>query len=310
MPLDPMVAQLLEMGKGLPPVTAGTPQDARGRMTARVAILRDLAPKDVTATDLTIDGPGGALPLRLYRDEAVLGDLPVLVFLHGGGWVVGNLESHDNLCRALAKAGLLVVAVDYRLAPEARAPAQQEDAMAALHWTAATIAEHGGDPARISVGGDSAGGNLAALAAIRARHEGPKLASQLLIYPVCDTVGDLPSYAENADYGLSAADMQWFWDHWLGDSAACPLTAPLREPDLRGLPPAYVVTAEYDVLRDEGDAYAHRLEGAGVAVEHRAAAGMVHGFFSMTGLVPAATEAVAAAGRWVAAQRGVATQQA
>lgn len=304
MPLDPIVANLLEMSKGLPALTTLTPAEARQRMAERVAPLKGFAPGGVATNEVVIEGPGGELPIRLYRPEAASGALPVLLYFHGGGWVVGDLESHDGLCRNLALMGpLLVAAVDYRLAPETRSPGQQQDALAALRWAVASIAELGGDPAHISVGGDSAGGNLAALLAVAARDAGLSVASQLLIYPVTDTPSALrPSYTHNAEFGLSGADMDWFWAHWLGDSEASPETAPLRVETLSGVAPAYVVTAEFDVLHDEGRAYAEKLEDAGVSTELVNVPGMIHGFFNMAGMVPAATEAVQAAARWVASR--------
>jgi acetyl esterase len=309
MPLDPIIAQLLEMGRDQPAIETLSVEMARANMEMRVELLKSFAPADVQTGNLEIPSADGPLPARLYHPPGGAAPHPVLVWLHGGGWVVGSLESHDNLCRALAKSGdLLVLAIDYRLAPEHKSPAQQRDAIAALDWAAAHIAGHGGNPSRLIVGGDSAGGNLAALAALETRGRGPKLAGQLLVYPVADVPADnMASYAENELFGLSRAAMQWFWDHWLPAGAdADASTAPLRAADLGGLPPAYVVTAEYDVLRDEGVAYARRLEAAGVPTVHDAAPGMIHGFFSMTGLVPAATEGVARAARWAAGLKATA----
>lgn len=303
MTLHPMLAQMLEMGKDAPHVATQTVADARAGMDLRVQALAPFQPDGVATTDLVIDGPGGALPLRLYRPDGATGALPVLVYLHGGGWVVGSIATHDNVCRALALAGpLLVMSVEYRLAPEARSPAQQADALAAINWARANAGEHGGNPARVSVGGDSAGGNLAVLAAIALRDAGAPLAAQLLIYPVADLPDDrYASYAENAGYGLDRAGMEWFWRHWLGDAPVDAASAPIRA-DLAGVAPAYVITAEYDVLRDEGEALAARLAAAGVATDHVAVPGMIHGFASLTGLLPEATDAVAAAARWVAAR--------
>lgn len=304
MPLDPTIAQLLEMGRDLPKMRDMSIADARASMLARVAPLAPLAPADVATHDLSITTGSGPLPIRLYRPQGSEGPLPVVVWLHGGGWVVGDIESHDGLCRYLAKAGpLLVVSVDYRLAPEARSPAQQQDTLAALHWTAANIATHGGNPERIIVGGDSAGGNLAALAAIAIRDfGGPKLAGQLLVYPVTDYPTDSrASYAPDADYGLSKEDMEWFWNLWLAEGDPVDAsTAPLRAENLSNLPPAYVVTAEFDVLKDEGDEYAAALSAAGTKVTHDCVPGAIHGFFSIAAMVPIAADAIQRAGRWAA----------
>jgi acetyl esterase len=217
--------------------------------------------------------------------------------------VLGSIETHDNVCRFLAQEGpLLVISVDYRLAPEARAPAQQADTLAALAWAADNAAAHGGDPQRLIVGGDSAGGNLAALAALEARRNGPRLAGQLLVYPVTDYPADAhQSYAENADFGLTREAMEWFWGHWLADGAGPDAsTAPLRQTDLSGLPPAWVITSSHDVLRDEGRAYAGRLAEAGALATLDHVDGTIHGFFSMAGLAPIATETVQRAARWAA----------
>lgn len=303
MELDPVIAQMLEMGKGQPPLESLPVAEARANMDQRLELLKPLAPADIETQDIRIPTPAGPLPIRLYRPPAVAGPLPVVVWLHGGGWVLGSIETHDNVCRFLAQEGpLLVVSVDYRLAPEHKSPAQQADTMAALAWVAAEIAAHGGDPARIIVGGDSAGGNLAALAAIEARAGGPALAGQLLVYPVTDYPANaMASYAENAEFGLTREAMEWFWALWLADSAGPDAqTAPLRAADLAALPPAYVITASHDVLRDEGVAYAGRLEAAGVLSVHDPVEGVIHGFFSMPGLAPISTAAVQRAARWAA----------
>ncbi len=303
MALDPLIAQILEMSKGQPPLESLTVVEARAGMLMRVEMLRAFAPAGIETEDRAIETDAGQLPARVYRPAGVQGPLPVLVWLHGGGWVLGSIETHDNLCRYLAQEGpLLVISIDYRLAPEAKAPAQQQDAMAGLRWVAAHAAALGGDPARLIVGGDSAGGNLAALAALEARAEGPKLAGQLLVYPVTDYPDDnRASYAENDSFGLSRNAMEWFWTHWLGEGVAPDAaSAPLRAADLSGLPPAYVVTASHDVLRDEGADYAGRLKAAGALAAHDHVEGVIHGFFSMPGFAPVATDAVRRAARWAA----------
>jgi acetyl esterase len=301
--LDPAIAQILEMGRAFPPLETLPVAEARANMAQRVEMLKPFAPQGIAVTDLAIASPAGPLPLRLYRPDGAEGPLATLVWLHGGGWVLGSLDSHDNVCRFLAAMGpLLVISVDYRLAPEARAPAQQEDAATALQWAAANAAAHGGDPARLLVGGDSAGGNLAVLAVIAARSSGPRLAGQLLVYPVADYPADAhASYAENGDFGLTRAAMERFWGQWLADGAGPDATtAPLRAADLSGLPQAWVVLASHDVLRDEGRALAGRLEEMGALAGVDEVAGTIHGFFSMGGLVPLATETLQRAARWAA----------
>jgi acetyl esterase len=221
------------------------------------------------------------------------GPLPVVVYFHGGGWVIGDLEVVDQPCRQLASAaGAIVVSVDYRLAPEHRYPAAFDDSYAATVWVGAHAAEIGGDPARLAVAGDSAGGNLAAAVALAARDRGgPELAAQLLIYPVTDFNFGTASYQDNREgYLLTKGSMQWFWAHYLGaqDLDKDPYACPLRADSLVGLPPAYVATSEYDPLRDEGEAYARRLEEAGVAVTAKRFDGMLHGFFWMLAAVPSA----------------------
>lgn len=303
MELDPVIAQVLEMSKGQPALETMSVPEARAGMEQRVDLLKPFAPAAIETSDLAVATPAGPLPLRLYRPEGVAGPLPTMIWFHGGGWVLGSIETHDNVCRFLAQAGpLLVVSVEYRLAPEHKSPAQQQDAMAALRWASAQIAEHGGDPARIILGGDSAGGNLAALAALEARAAGPKLAGQLLVYPVTDYPADAhASYAENADFGLTREAMEWFWAHWLPDGAGPDAaTAPLRAADISGLPPAYVITASHDVLRDEGKAYAGRLAEGDALASHDHVEGTIHGFFSMGGLAPIATDTLQRAARWAA----------
>jgi len=211
--------------------------------------------------------------------------MAVLVFFHGGGWVIGNLDTHDMVCRALANAaGCLVVSVDYRLAPEARFPAAAEDCYAATAWVAEHARSLGGDGSRIAVGGDSAGGNLSASVALMARDRGgPPIAFQLLIYPVAAADFETASYRACAEgYGLSRADMIWFWDHYVPDTRdrANPYVAPLGADDLSGLPSALVITAEYDPLRDEGEALAAKLSAAGVPTTLARYDGQIHGFVS------------------------------
>jgi acetyl esterase len=245
---------------------------------ARLASIRDQA----------MDGPGGKLGLRIYTPKGE-GPHPLLVFFHGGGFVVGDLNSHDDLCRRLAaQAGRVVVSVDYRLAPEHPFPAASDDCLAATRWAADHARELRADPARIVVAGDSAGGNLAAVTALRLRDEaGPRLSGQLLYYPVTDYFDPgTPSYRENAEGRLLTREaMVWFWEQYLSNptQAADPRACPLRAPDLAGLPPALVLTAGLDPLRDEGEAYAQRMKAAGVEAHLTRYPHSIHGFMSMTG---------------------------
>lgn len=255
--------------------------------------------------NLAIGLPGRELTARLYVPEAATRGLTV--FFHGGGWVIGTLDTHDSTCRALAKAsGAAVLSIGYRLAPEHRYPAAVDDCYEATVWAAANAATFGVDATRLAVAGDSAGGNLAAAVAIKIRDAGgPVLAHQLLIYPVTDARFDTASYTANGggNYFLSTAGMERFWSAYLGDLPAseAPLAAILHTPDLANLPPATVITAEYDPLRDEGQAYAARLMAAGVAVDAPLAPGMIHGFFAMFEIAPAAQGWVDHAGANLAA---------
>jgi acetyl esterase len=241
--------------------------------------------------DLTVPGPAGEIPCRLYRPDDGMGH-PVFVFLHGGGWVIGDLDSADNMARYLCKhVNCAVLSVDYRLAPEHVFPAAVEDCYAALAWAAAHAAELGGDPNRLLVGGDSAGGNLAAVVAqMCVQKGGPTLAGQVLFYAATDGAHlDTPSHKAfgGQDYGLPTRDIDWFLNQYVPDpkDRLNPLVSPLLAKDLHSLAPALVVTAEYDVLRDEGEAYARRMEEAGVKVKLMRCNGMVHGFLSAVGLV-------------------------
>jgi acetyl esterase len=223
--------------------------------------------------------------------------LPILVWYHGGGWVIGDLDTADTTCRKLAnRSGALVVSVDYRLAPEHPAPAPAEDCWAALCWVAGAATQLGGDPSRLAVGGDSAGGNLSALLAVRARDSGgPVLRYQLLVYPATDLTMSYPSHVENGDgYMLTKEATAWFLGHYLGpnDDPKHPSLSPHHSDDLSGVAPAFILTAEFDPLRDEGEAYAARLRESGVAVDLRRYDGMIHGFFQMGGVTPVADSAV------------------
>ena len=234
--------------------------------------------------DRTIPTPNGDLPIRLYTPEGD-GPLPVLVFFHGGGWVVGNLESHDATCRALANAaGCITLAVDYRLAPEHKFPAAPEDCYEATKWAVLNAAALGGDPQRVAVGGDSAGGNLAAAVALMSGDRGaPSLAYQLLLYPVTNHSFDTESCKQNGeDYLLTKDSMVWFWDHYLENDEAgnAPYASPLQAKYVNSPPPGLVITAEFDPLRDEGEAYGKRLQDAGADIKISRYDGTIHGFFS------------------------------
>jgi acetyl esterase len=304
MPVDPQIQALLDKGTGVPATHTLSVADARTQYEARIAIMAAPAPVEAV-TERTIQGPGGDLRLRVYRPPGQ-GPFPLLAFFHGSGFVLCSLDTHDGMCRNLcAGAGCVVVSVDYRLAPEHKFPAGLMDCVFATRWIAAHASELDGDAKRLAVGGDSAGGNLAAAAAMRLRDEGggPELCGQLLIYPVTDhyTPGS-KSYEENADgYGLTRDTMRWFWDHYLShpDEAENPYAAPLRAGDFSDLPPAFVVTAEYDPLRDEGEDYAGKLHASGTPCVVTRWSGMNHGFFFWVGLVDKAGEAMAESCAWL-----------
>jgi acetyl esterase len=245
-----------------------------------------------------IHGPDAPIPIRIYSPERKQPS-PALVYFHGGGWVVCDLDTHDVICRDIARrSGAVVISVGYRLAPEHRFPAAFIDCFAATKWVAANAQQLGIDPRCIAVGGDSAGGNLAAVVSLQSRDDGgPHIALQILVYPVTDLSSfETPSYHEFADgYGLTAPEMKWFRDQYLArpEDARCIHASPLLAPNLGGLPPALVITAQCDPLRDEGEAYAKRLEEAGVRVRYTCYAGMIHPFFSLSGGVTQAREAIA-----------------
>jgi acetyl esterase len=302
MPLDPQAQAVLDAiaALGLPPNHMVSPEEARTNMLARA---RAAGPEVAKVEDRTIPtgGPNGGfqVPVRIYTPEGE-GPFPVLSWFHGGGWVIGNLETADPTARHLSvQTGCVVLSVDYRLAPESKFPIPFDDCYAATEWITKNAASINGDPSRIAVGGDSAGGNLAAAVAIAARDRGGlPLAFQLLVYPVTARDYETASYKRNANgYSLTMDGMKWFWDHYLsGDAdAANPYAAPMAATDLSGLPPALVITAEFDPLCDEGEAYGERLKAAGVSTTVSRYDGMIHGFFSMSGVVDKAALAVAEA---------------
>ncbi|MSQ42016.1 MAG: alpha/beta hydrolase [Dehalococcoidia bacterium] len=303
MPLHPQAKMVLDQmaALGQPPLGTLSPAETRKNSKARQQAQRTgVTPPPVhEVSDRTIPGPGGPIAVRIYRPTAAPA-LPVLLWFHGGGWVLGDLDGSDLTCRALANgAGCIVVSVDYRLAPESRFPAAADDAYAATQWVAGHAAELGADARRIAVGGDSAGGNLAAVVTLMARDRGgPAIVHQALVYPVTNYSFDTASYRENAEgYVLSKASMQWFWDHYLGPDGdgRQPYASPLRAPDLSRLPSALVITAEFDPLRDEGEAFARRLQAAGVAAVCTRYDGMIHGFFGMSAMLDDAKRALAQA---------------
>ncbi len=286
---DATTALLGEMTEtGLKPLHEMTPEEARGLG----GMLREMygpGPEVARAEDMTVPGPGGDIPVRVLVPEGTPRGL--IVYYHGGGWVIGNIEETDHLGRKIAnRTGATVVLVDYRLAPEHRYPAATEDAWAVLQWVDKRKADLAAADVPLVVAGDSAGGNLAAIAAQRAKAVGsPSIAAQVLVYPVTDADVDNASYSDPENQLLVSRDsMVWFWDHYAPDpdTRTNPDASPLRSGSLTGLPPAIVLTAEHDPLRDEGEAYAERLRSAGVPVESRRFSGQMHGFFTMVGVLP------------------------
>jgi acetyl esterase len=289
-----------------PPYENGTPDQAREMYLAARFATNPEPPELESARELSIPAPHGSIPARLYtpkRLRKTAGLAPCLVFFHGGGFVIGNLDSHDVACRQLAHEGeLIVLSVDYRLAPEHKFPAAPEDAVAATKWVAANAEQLGVDPARLFVGGDSAGGNLAAVAAIALRETGPRLAGQVLIYPATDFAMNHPSHREpETSLLLTHSVIKWFIDHYMGDADRNDWRASPARAKLAGLPPAYVLVAGADPLRDEGNEYAERLRQAGVAVTYRLFPGQFHGFFTMGKLLNQANVAASEIGAWLKA---------
>ena len=295
MPLEPVTAAILAQiaESGAPEYHQLPVTESRRLYTEAQSVPPTVEVYSVE--DFMVPGPAGDIPVRLYRPSDK--PAPLHVHFHGGGWVIGNLVTHEADCREMCVAsGCMGRAVDYRLAPEDPCPAAPEDCYAASVWAATHSTELGACPGLISIGGDSAGGNLAAVVALMARdRKGPEFALQLLLYPITEPSMNSTSYQENAEgYLLTKTMMIWFWDHYCPDieQRSNPLVSPLLATDLSGLPPALVITAEFDPLRDEGEAYAKRLSEAGVDVQVRRFDGFIHAFFSLAGVIEATREAV------------------
>jgi acetyl esterase len=301
MPLDPEVALLLRqmMPQGAPPLDTLPPQVVRAGVAAWAAASQ-VQPAVGQVRTIAIDGPGGALPLRIYQPENPRPRAPLVIYLHGGGFVLCDLETHDDICRQLCvRLAAVVVSVDYRLAPEHPFPAAIDDALAATRWAAANALALGADPARVAVMGDSAGGTLTLAVALRcASEQGPSLRMMAPIYPATDlrepSIHGSRERLGTGEYGMSARDLRWFTQQYLrsAEDAEHPWASPLLASDLAGLPPCVLVTAEFDPLKDEGAALADALAAAGVDVRYRCFARMPHGFFGL-GAAPAAGRAFA-----------------
>ncbi|MCO5121425.1 MAG: alpha/beta hydrolase [Burkholderiaceae bacterium] len=295
MPLDPHLAGVLKMlaDAGRKPTYLGTPEEGRAGYLALTIGTRK--PEEIVPVgsieDTTVDGATGPMKARIYRPEGA-GPFPTVSYLHGGGYVIGNLDTHDNMCRDLCRgAQAVVVSLDYRLAPEHPFPAGIEDAVTGTRWVASRARELGGTDT-VGVAGDSAGGNFSAVVSQQLRGTPHALAAQFLIYPAVDHLGaGHASLEENAKgYFLELETMKWFYAHYAGDrqDVTDPRIAPLQAASLAGLPPAVIVTAEFDPLRDEGEAYGRALQAAGVKAEVIRCDGMIHGFFDMGRWSPAA----------------------
>jgi acetyl esterase len=296
MPLDPDIEAFLA---GVDPngFDALLPSEPGAAALERsLEALRALPTRPIPADDTLSwhdDKTSGGVPLRLYRLPGAPRPMPVVIFLHGGGWVLGDLDTHDHLCRRIARSGLIVVSVDYRLAPEHPFPAGLDDVGSALSWVVDRAADFGGDPAKIVAMGTSAGANLAAAVSLRETIAATnRIAAQVLAYPVIDSRMATRSYQDNSPgYHLTARQMAWFWDQYIGreEDRADPLASLAHAESFAGCPPTVVLTAEYDVLRDEGDEFARRLAADGVHVEHVPVPGAIHGFLAMVELSVAAS---------------------
>jgi acetyl esterase len=297
--LDPNVRLLLEAiaAQGNPPFETLPVAEARKLAAESLKPVEGTREPVRSVENFRIPGPECEIPIRIYTPDAPA-PCPALLYFHGGGWVLCDLDTHDVVCMAIAhRAGAVVVAVDYRLSPEHKFPAAVVDCYAATAWVASHSQQLGIDPQRISVGGDSAGGNLATVVSLKSRDEnGPAIALQVMVYPVTDLSSfATPSYQEFAvDHQLTKTEMEWFRDEYLADisDARHPHASPLLAEDLRGLPPALIITAECDPLRDEGEAYGKRLADARVPVTCTRYAGMIHPFFSLSGAIPQGLDAI------------------
>jgi acetyl esterase len=307
--LDPDAAAVYKafQDAGRPAYETLTAPEARAYYAQARFATNPEPPELARVAPLSIPAPHGTIPARIYvpkQPRLQNGLSPVLVFFHGGGWVIGDLDTHDVVCRQLAVEGaLIVISVDYRLAPEHKFPAAAHDAIAATGWIAANARELGIDAARLSIGGDSAGGNLTAVVALTARDgNGPDSAGQVLIYPATDFAMAHGSHSEaETSVLLTHSVIRWFRDHYLNGAADIHdwRASPARATDLAGLPPAYVLTAGADPLRDEGDEYAGRLRQAGVPVTYKHYPGQFHGFVTMGKLLQQANVAVSEIGAWL-----------
>ena len=306
--LDPDAAAVYKAFQeaGRPAYETLTAPEARAYYMEARLVSNPEPPELKSAEPLAIPAAHGTIPARIYTPKTLRqkhGLAPCLVFFHGGGWVIGNLETHDVVCRKLAHEGeLIVISVDYRLAPEHKFPSAVEDAITATKWISANVARLGVDAARLIVGGDSAGGNLAAVVSLAARESGgPKISAQLLVYPATEFARKHPSHREpETSILLTHSVIPWFMNHYMGDADISDWRAsPARAKTLAGLPPAYVLTAGADPLRDEGDEYAARLKEAGVAVTYRHFPGQFHGFFTMGKLLNQANIAVSEIATWL-----------
>jgi acetyl esterase len=291
MPLDPQAKAMREraIAAGTPPLYTLSIEDARAADLAAIRAAAGTGEPVHEVTDRSVPGPDGDLPVRIYRPSDAGEPLPTVLYFFGGGWALGSIDTSDEICRNLANAvPCQMITVGYRLAPEHKFPAAVRDCYAAGCWIAEHAGEFGADPGRLAVAGDSAGGNLAAAVTLLARDGGrPALAAQVLIYPNTDHRGDTESMRDNDDPALfNRRSVAWYWGHYLASpqDGRNPLVSPLLADDLRGLPPALLITAEYDPLRDEGERYAERLRAAGVPVVATRYDGMVHGFFAMPGI--------------------------
>lgn len=305
MPLHPKVEKLLAnlQELGLKPISETPLEDARAYMIESSKLLSPPEPVD-SVEDRLIDGPGGKLRVRIYKPQGE--SLPILVYCHGGGWVIGSVDSHDGYCRTLANAAqAIVVSVDYRLAPEDPFPAAAEDVYAATNWAYEIRESLGGGTGPIGIAGDSAGGNLAAVCCLMARDRGgPKIGTQVLIYPILDCDLETSSYRYFADgYFLTRDAMRWFWDQYCRDpqDRKQAYVSPLRAESLADLPPALILTAEFDPLRDEAEAYAKRLQESGVAAKAIRYDGMIHGFTRRFQLLEEAHDALRETAEFIAA---------